>query len=831
MRTRRLWLLSCLVLVVMALGAGAAPDPALVGYWSGDEVSGIKVFDGSGQGHPGFVYGEVQQIPGRVGRGLQFDRDSYVEIGSSTGLDLGEQFTIEFLILAGEQKGNFPMFVRGDMMESFDLYFDPPGGMNLRVGKFKGIDHVARGFLDPAAWQHVAWTYDGKLGEKSLRVYVNGELKQTWDEAGQMGASRKPLTIGRGASLDEIRLYQRALSAEEVAERAQAPEKFVGREVVVSQVWPSKLLTRPGEKAVLKIGVGSLAAVAKTVKLKVFLEGGVDRVIPLQETTVALGPGEVKDLSVDWDPGANRYGYDLVAEVRDEQGQLLDRKSETFLVGKNPYQLGQYTMFASYTWDEESLKAARRHAVTMRRYYIPLSEYWCINPDNFAKCVPDSDKWFVGMGATAYRDSEETTQALLTACHELGLGVVPYSISYASGYYGTRMALEHPEWMAYDSKGRITGGVETELLELMTKFYQRYPRSLEDQELMAAIGRFPNSGAGLQISTVNLANRETMRFHAAQVAAGVKHFQWDGLRWDGHPQVGGPGDPVSLGVPELFDVTGKPLVPDPATRDRITVDNTRMVKELVLKENPNAVFGYNWGLEYEKHGRVRPTDYEECCKDGGTILWESINSIHDASSPWHRWKDAADAMADEVEHPWQYGGFLQLGYFPWWNAQEVFGRHLISLILAARARLAGAPGLDSNGPYLRFAGRYSELLYDPTVARSTEWAKAVHVDSDRVWWQKYVYERPAAEGRQVIVHLINSPATEFVEIGGTTSPPLMKNVQVSFDLPGGQRPQGVYLLSPDRRPFLSKLQPQGQGKQLVVTVPELLYWAVVVLQF
>jgi hypothetical protein len=467
----------------------------------------------------------------------------------------------------------------------------------------------------------------------------------------------------------------------------------------------------------------------------------------------------------------------------------------------------------------------------MRRFYLPISEYWCINPDNFSKCVPDTDKWFVGMGATAYKLSEATTQTLVTACHAQGLSMVPYSLSYTSGYYGTQMALEHPEWMAYDAKGRLTGSVETQLDELLGQFYQRYPQSLDDKDLMAAIAKFPDSGAGLQISEVNLALREPMRFHAATVAAGVKHFHWDGLRWDGHPQVGGPGDPVTMGSFMPNDLTGKPLVPDTSTRDQLTVENIRMVREAVLKENPDAVFGYNWGLEYEKHGRVRPTDYAECCRDGGTILWESVNSIGDPGSTWHRWKVLAPAVADEVEHPHNLGGFLQCGAFPWWNAAEPFGKHVLAILFASRAHLYGGPGLDSNAPYFRFAARYAELLYDMAVNRAPEWAQAVQVDAPQVMWQKWVYVHPSAEGQQVLIHLVNAPASEFVDLGGTTPPTPVQDLKVTLTLPGGQAPKAVYLLSPDREPWCVPLTPTVEGGKLTVTVPELLYWDVLALQF
>ena len=86
---------------------------------------------------------------------------------------------------------------------------------------------TSRDPLSPNVWHHVCVAYGGKLTKESLKIYVDGEMKATDSEADALKDTIRttvPFKIGQrntsagvdGTSIQEIRLYSRALDAAEV---------------------------------------------------------------------------------------------------------------------------------------------------------------------------------------------------------------------------------------------------------------------------------------------------------------------------------------------------------------------------------------------------------------------------------------------------------------------------------------------------------------------------------------------------------------------------------------------------------------------------------------
>jgi hypothetical protein len=197
----------------------------------------------------GFQEGTPRYVASPTGQGVAFDGKLYFDGGlnadfryKSTSGDYRERFTIAAWVYPeSDQSGSIvtkvsdaPAEVENNVprAEGYGLYF-----LNRKIHfnmVFRwGEDTLRVETTDPLPikqWHHVAVVFDGlKQWEDRLRIYVNGrEAKLTFNQRNfflLFGGSKNTLKIGAGGgtqfrfkgALDEIRLYSRALNAEEVA--------------------------------------------------------------------------------------------------------------------------------------------------------------------------------------------------------------------------------------------------------------------------------------------------------------------------------------------------------------------------------------------------------------------------------------------------------------------------------------------------------------------------------------------------------------------------------------------------------------------------------------
>ena len=176
--------------------ARAAPDP--VGAWSFDDAAPMA--------------GAAPAAAGRFGRALAFDGAGGVTLGGLHRLETATALTVEAWVRPAALGHRRAAVLVGGL----------PHGLYARRG------------LPLNTWSHLALSYDGA----TLRSYVDGVLAGSEARAGA-AAGRGALHVGRGFSglVDELRVYDRALSAAEVAADRDTPIASVG------------LLTRPGAAA------------------------------------------------------------------------------------------------------------------------------------------------------------------------------------------------------------------------------------------------------------------------------------------------------------------------------------------------------------------------------------------------------------------------------------------------------------------------------------------------------------------------------------------------------------------------------------------------------
>lgn len=191
----------------------------VVGYWHFDEGTGISTLDASGNG----VYGTLQNSPlwqatssCRAGRCLSFDGiDDYVSTGSL--FSYADSVTVSAWVYhnASADWDDIVAGGCGDLLFGFSIN-------NLSFGgrcnnPFTPISYTTN---INSAWHHVAGVYDGSLAS----LYVDGVRVASSTKSGSFSAFIPNIGGLAGAEnfdgrIDEVRIWSRALTADEVKAR------------------------------------------------------------------------------------------------------------------------------------------------------------------------------------------------------------------------------------------------------------------------------------------------------------------------------------------------------------------------------------------------------------------------------------------------------------------------------------------------------------------------------------------------------------------------------------------------------------------------------------
>jgi len=208
------------------------PHPGLVGWWRFDEGSGTVAEDSSGYGNHGTIYGATS-VDGKYGKALSFDGvDDYVMVPPPFS-DVKQNFTWSMwvnLTEVGTHRGLMEFLlgsyrVRTNYQAASVSIVEALTPQTYTAG-VNGAPFV----LD--AWIH--WTVVFDYTNLEVRTYKNGAFfasgsidKAKWDS---LGATTN-LRIGTGyycsnwkGEIDEVRIYNRALSAAEIENSQKDPD-------------------------------------------------------------------------------------------------------------------------------------------------------------------------------------------------------------------------------------------------------------------------------------------------------------------------------------------------------------------------------------------------------------------------------------------------------------------------------------------------------------------------------------------------------------------------------------------------------------------------------
>ncbi len=215
-------------------GQAVAVQGPLVAHWAFDEGSGNTAAD-SAAGHAMALH-SISWTQGKISSAIQLDgTSSYGEVQDSDDLDLKDAFTIAAwvnlaevgtgrqLLLekkdidAGDNSTNYAFYVQW----THDALALVIGDGERRVGYLSD-----RGLGTAGEWHHVAVTF----GDGEVHFYIDGKPAGTDSTTISPYINEGPLTVGRytgsdnesrfglNGSLDDLRIYNKTLTPEEVQE-------------------------------------------------------------------------------------------------------------------------------------------------------------------------------------------------------------------------------------------------------------------------------------------------------------------------------------------------------------------------------------------------------------------------------------------------------------------------------------------------------------------------------------------------------------------------------------------------------------------------------------
>ena len=193
------------------------------GRWHFNEGEGTTAQDASGNGNHGTLMNmatETCWVGGKIGKALEFDgSDDYVDCGDDASLDITDEITIEAWVNPTSGTG----YIISKNIDSatdnqYAIYWDGDQVMYYPSGTpISAVNSVPTG-----AWTHIVFTRTGTTGQ----FYINGVASGS-PAACTMYSRATSVNIGRrkpgnfyfNGSIDDVAIYARALSANEVHQR------------------------------------------------------------------------------------------------------------------------------------------------------------------------------------------------------------------------------------------------------------------------------------------------------------------------------------------------------------------------------------------------------------------------------------------------------------------------------------------------------------------------------------------------------------------------------------------------------------------------------------
>jgi hypothetical protein len=223
---------------------GASIDPGhpladgLVGFWAFNEGAGGRVNDGTGHGYHGSVYNPTSALWKPTPRGLALNCNAASYVRAAPGLTAG--LTACTVVLWAQKSSSYGRLVSSySESAGYGVMMQHHWDNNVRffVHAASGVAYaISDAPATGAAWRHYAGVYDGS----KVVLYLDGiaQASQPAASGAIPSPQRYDFCIGCGLTgsssptygvqpwpgvIEEVALYNRALSAEEIRRLMREP--------------------------------------------------------------------------------------------------------------------------------------------------------------------------------------------------------------------------------------------------------------------------------------------------------------------------------------------------------------------------------------------------------------------------------------------------------------------------------------------------------------------------------------------------------------------------------------------------------------------------------
>ncbi|MHB9134313.1 MAG: hypothetical protein ACYDBB_24850 [Armatimonadota bacterium] len=618
----------------------------------------------------------------------------------------------------------------------------------------------------------IAWALTGPVAEKNRKRTVTAPTDLDPDDKDNLG-DIEAFDMGENGALstkDLVKLQVHLATCGVHIEQLSP--------VAVSEVTTDKIVYKPGERGAATATLKNSGDKPVKVVLSIDLNAGLTTRREIASTTLDLPAGESTQWKGEFTATDLHWGAEIAATARVEGFQPAGGRA-VFGVTDNFWEtaIASGIMFSRSFRDKADADAfaARLHA---NGYTIIESGFWA--PDEFGDFTPDTELFFGGQGS--YMGSVQGTKNINDACHQRGISTTVYANLWGGdGPPSFEMMRKHPDWIG-SAWGATDWDENWYLME-----------TNKTQQFLSWMGTNINRGN----------SDEAMKVHAAELVASHRTLGWDGVRYDSYYS-------------------------DPWVKA-----STKRVRELVQKEEPTFRWGYNSIVPYD----VKADALDVMVGGGNLVMEEGIRHITKESSPFSRYANTVITYRDII---WSHGGHLGVCYDNTRFDAKRDGNTLDDLYLSTILLASGVHPYYGRlegeiGKHARFALRYSEFIYRNTMCplKAPETTITFGEMPKLLEWKRLARTADLGGDRhRLVIHLLNAPANDMcMRNPELKTPPPIRDLALTADLPAGATVDGAWLLSPVPDARHEKLDVKTAGNKATVTVPEVRIWGVVVIDY